>query len=149
MKNLLFVVLLSLAVFNGFSYYKTGKIPVRDWGEQVARDGLVTTLKSFSFSKTVNKAKQHINEVTDAEASAPGPQKIQIYKWTDAQGVVHYDNKLVPGAAAITIDPNVNVLPMEDAPEIAPAEKPAVNQQQEMQENMEKIRRGMEARSGI
>lgn len=149
MKNLLFLVLLSIAVFNGFAFYKTGNLPLRTWGEQVASDGLEASLKHFSLKDMFNKTKQDISEITGTEAPASGPQKLQISKWTDAQGVVHYDNKPVPGAATISINPNANVLPMEDAPAAAPAEKPEGNLNQEVQENRERMRREMEARMGI
>ena len=151
MKKLLWIALLVLIGFNGFVYYTSGQIPVRDWSEQVARDGLVTTLKSFSFSRTFNQTKQALGNLVGDQMPAAASEKVQIYKWTDAKGVVHYHNKRVPGAVTITIDPNTNVLPMADAPKIAPVEKPALKQEQdqELQENREKIRRGMEARSGI
>lgn len=149
MKNLLFLVLLSIAVFNAFAYYKSGDLPLRTWGEQVAREGLVASLKNFSARDIFNKTKQDIREISGAEAPASGPQKLQISKWTDAQGVVHYDNKPVPGAATISINPNANVLPMEDAPAVESAEKPASDLNQEVQENRERIRREMEARAGI
>lgn len=149
MKNLLLIALLGLAAFNGYTFYKTGNIPLRDWGQQVARDGLTATWQNFSFSRVISQVKQNANALAGEEVVAPGPTKIQISKWTDAQGVVHYDNKPVKGAASITINPNANVLPMEDAQAPAAAEAPPMTLQQEMLENREKMQRAAEARLGI
>lgn len=149
MKNLLFVVLMSIAAYNGFAYYKTGSLPLRIWGEQVAHNGLLATLKNFSFSRFFDQTKRSVEEVTGVDVPAPPPEKIQIYKWTDAQGVVHYDNKPVQGAATISINPNKNVLPMEDAPAVEPVDKSPADLNQDIQEARERMRREAEARAGI
>jgi Zn-dependent membrane protease YugP len=43
--------------------------------------------------------------------SITGPETVKVSKWTDANGVVHYENRLVEGAKTIEVDPNKNVLP--------------------------------------
>src|SRR5687768_12967292 len=98
MKNLLIVALLALGLFCGYSYYKTGNIPMHDWSEQLQRDGFVGTLKKISSGQVVAQAKKMANEVEDS-FTAPPAAPVQIYKWTDAKGVVHYDNQPVKGAA--------------------------------------------------
>lgn len=41
--------------------------------------------------------------------------RVKVSTWTDAKGVVHYENRSVGGAKTIEVDPNVNVLPSAPA----------------------------------
>jgi hypothetical protein len=149
MKNLLIVVILVLGMFCGFIYYKTGNIPVRDWSEQLASDGVMGTLKKISSGQFVAQAKKMANEVTAEIVAAPTAASVQIYKWTDAKGVVHYDNQPVKGAQELSINPNANVMPMDAAPDIGINEKPPVDEAKQAAENVQKMRAAMEARAGI
>ncbi len=154
MKNLLIVILLALGIFFGFVYYKTGNIPVRDWSEQFQRDGLAGTVNKISTGQFVDQAKKIANDViaTDVKQdtfAAPPAGSVQIYKWTDAKGVVHYDNQPVKGATELSINPDANVVPMEKATEVAPTEQAPTDEAKLMMENIEKMRRAKEARMGI
>ena len=149
MKNLLIVIVLGLGIFCGFIYYKTGNIPVHDWSEQLQHDGFVGTLKKISSGKFVAQAKKMANDVTGSNFATPSAAPVQIYKWTDANGVVHYDNQPVKGAAQISVHPDANVLPMTNTPNIGTTEKPPADDAKQAMENIQKIRAAMERRAGI
>lgn len=86
-----FVVLgfVAAVAFNYFVYQKNGTIPAREWLASAQNMG----------SNLANK--QGITE----------PTTVKVSKWTDANGVVHYENRPVEGAKTIEVDPNKNVLP--------------------------------------
>ena len=149
MKNLLIIALLALGIFCGFIYYKTSNIHVRDWSEQLQRDGLVGTFKKISLGQFIAESKRMATEVTEDRLPTPRAGSVQIYKWTDAKGVVHYDNQPVKGAEELSINPNANVLPMEKAAKISPDEQAPSDETKQMMENIEKMRAVKEARMGI
>jgi hypothetical protein len=131
MKNLFWVVCLAASLLCGFVYYKTGRVPVREWSEHF----ITPFTASFTAPSTT-------------ESTA-----VKIYKWTDANGVVHYDNQVgnqpVKNAQTLNIDPNKNVLPMEKMQGVSPTEKPPVDDAKQAVENIEKMRRAMEKKAGI
>ncbi|GGY65851.1 hypothetical protein GCM10011613_07180 [Cellvibrio zantedeschiae] len=43
--------------------------------------------------------------------NSPADERVKVSTWTDAKGVVHYENREVEGAKTIAVDPNTNVLP--------------------------------------
>ena len=149
MKNLFIIIFLALGLFCGFVFYKTGNIPLHTWSEQLQRDGFMGTFKKISAGQFVAKAKQIVNDVTEDSFVSPHAAPVQIYKWTDAKGVVHYDNQPVKGAAEISINPNANVVPMEKAADVAPAEQAPGNEANEIIENIEKMRAARERKLGI
>ncbi len=150
MKNLLIFTLLVLGIFCGFIYYKTGVVPVNEWSEQLQRDGLAGTLKKISAGEFVAQAKKMASEATGGTFATPQAAKVQIYKWTDEKGVVHYDNQPVKNAQELTIDPNANILPMANDSTLGGDEKPVVDDSaQQAMENIEKMRAATEKRLGI
>lgn len=149
MKNVLTISLLALGLFCGYIFYKTGSIPFHEWKEQMQHDGFMGTLKKISSGQFVAKAKLIINDVTGDSFIATDAAPVQIYKWTDAKGVVHYDNQSVKGAVELSINPNANVIPMEKAADIIPAEQAPSDEAKQMMENIEKMRAAKEARMGI
>lgn len=62
-----------------------------------------------------------INKNTSSDVSP-----VKVSKWTDAKGVIHYENRPVDGAKTMEVDPNVNVLPSAPAVKLPDAkdEKP-------------------------
>lgn len=78
-----------LTVMNYVSYQQTARIPARDW---------LASAESW-FSKLMHKD------------SSSETTRVKISKWTDAKGVVHYENRPVDGAKTIEVDVNNNVLP--------------------------------------
>ncbi|MES2824250.1 MAG: DUF4124 domain-containing protein [Pseudomonadota bacterium] len=154
MKNLLIITLLGLGLFCGFVFYKTGNVPVQEWSEQLQRDGVMGTFKKISAGQFVAQAKEIVKDVTGDSIITSPATPVQIYKWTDANGVVHYDNQPVKGATTLSINPNENVVPMEKAAAVAADPAPVEpilgdQQQKEMLENIEKIKRAREARAGL
>lgn len=149
MKNLFVIIVLGVGLFFGFVFYKTGSVPVREWSEQLQRDGVAGTFKKISAGQFVAQAKEIVKDVTGDSIVISPATPVQIYKWTDANGVVHYDNQPVKGATELSINPNANVVPMEKAADVAPAEDAPSNETKQMMENVEKMRAAKEARMGI
>lgn len=107
MKKLIFkcvvVVILALGVSNYMMYVMTGKLPFSS-----------DSLPSFSSPSMP----------TFAEG------KTTAYKWTDANGVVHYSSEPPPNPAdaaeKMEVDPNVNLIQgIKEEPTIAGAETEA------------------------
>ena len=84
----------ALVVANYVFYQKTGEFLARDWP---AREWMAS-------------AKSELIKIVDNNAASEAGT-VKISKWTDANGVVHYENRPVEGAKTIDVDPNANVLP--------------------------------------
>lgn len=87
----LVVVLVAFGVGNYLIYLKTGQFPVNNIRENYNGDWMAAIKESFSVDKLLTSAKKNIDEFTDDEAAKPAPTK--VYKWTDANGQVHYGDK--------------------------------------------------------
>jgi hypothetical protein len=131
-KLLVFVVLL-IVIASTFFYLKNNRIPSE-------RDvlGLLDSLG------VANEWKEGLHKITSSSSAS-----VAVYKWTDAKGVVHYENKVVSGAEVLQVNPDENFLP--PAPAMPEAPKPEDNRTEEekMMKNVEKIRAGIETRAGL
>lgn len=137
MKGFLFIVLILgcsiFAVANYLGYQKTGILPVKEWILH-AKNSLLPSLKDS------------VAQITGKEASPKNTVKIS--KWTDANGVVHYENRAVNGANTIEVNPNDNVLTMEPLAEASTGEnaKPkAKTMEEEVRELQEAKQAQMDA----
>ena len=91
--KLVVLSLVVLVVANYVAYQNSGSFLVSDWPAR----------------EWVASAKSEFNKVVDKDA-VPDAKTIKISKWTDANGVVHYENRPVDGAKTIEVDPDANVL---------------------------------------
>lgn len=107
------------AVTNYLGYQKTGTLPAREWWAHAQ-----------SAVKNVN-----------GEAA---PATVKISKWTDAKGVVHYDNRPVEGAKTIEVDPNKNVLPPAPIVEL-PASESAKSKPKTINEEVRALQEAKDA----
>lgn len=109
MFRLLFksVVVLVLVFFIGnyLIYLKTGQMPLRDMRERMGDDWLVDLRELFSPDQLAADAKQAMKNVSD-KVSEPEPiEPTKVYKWTDANGQVHFgDRPVASGAEQIEVD---------------------------------------------
>ncbi|MGV8835073.1 DUF4124 domain-containing protein [Cellvibrio sp.] len=109
MFRLLFktVVVLMLVFFIGnyLIYLKTGQMPLRDMRERMGNDWLVDLRELFSPDQLAADAKQAVKNVSD-KVSEPEPvAPTKVYKWTDANGQVHFgDRPAVSDAEQIEVD---------------------------------------------
>lgn len=109
MFRLLFksVVVLVLVFFIGnyLIYLKTGQMPLRDMRERMGDDWLVDLRELFSPEQLAADAKQAMKNVSD-KVSEPEPvEPTKVYKWTDANGQVHFgDRPVASGAEQIEVD---------------------------------------------
>lgn len=113
MKTLLLKTLVLTGVIVGMVnyaiYLQTGRMPVKEWVQNI----------NWSFdlspSQLATKAENMGQGVMD-QVSPSGAAK--VYKWTDAEGVVHYGERPAgDGAQEISIDTDQNVF-------IAPSPNP-------------------------
>lgn len=133
MKGFLFgVLVLGCVVFAGANYlgYKnTGAWPVNEW-----------------IAQAKSALKNSVNKATGEEASTKATVKIS--KWTDAKGVVHYENRPVNGADTIEVDPNDNVVSLAPVADVSTSEnvKPkAKTMEEEVRELQEAKQAQMDA----
>lgn len=113
MFRLLFksVVVLVLVFFIGsyLIYLKTGQMPLRDMRERMGDDWLVDLRELLSNKLSPDQlaadAKQAMKNVSD-KVSEPEPvAPTKVYKWTDANGQVHFgDRPVASGAEQIEVD---------------------------------------------
>ena len=140
--KLFVAVLLVLGIFNYLSYSKTGNIPLLEWSKKFTQDGAANFTQQVA-EKLVVDAKKMTSEMLGDKIKSTAP--VQIYKWTDAKGIVHYDNKPVKGATELTIDVNANMLSMEKPVDVSdPQAKKSEPQSDD--EQARTIREAMRAR---
>lgn len=87
----LVVVVLLFGVANYLIYLKTGQSPINGVRENYHGDWLAAIKDSFSSDDLVEKAKKTVDDLRGDEPAKPAPTK--VYKWTDAEGVVHYGDR--------------------------------------------------------
>ncbi len=99
------VLILMFAIANYLIYLKTGRLPLHDMRERMGSDWLVDLRESFSPDQLVSDAKGVMKNVTEqvTEQNAPAPTK--VYRWTDANGQVHFGDKpATTGAEQLEVD---------------------------------------------
>ncbi|WP_323816217.1 DUF4124 domain-containing protein [Cellvibrio sp. NN19] len=103
MKRLLFksivVVLFVFFVGNYLIYLKTGHMPLRDMKERMGSDWWVDVRELLSPNQLAEDAKGVVKQVTDQMSEPEAPQPVKVYKWTDANGQVHFSDKPVANGA--------------------------------------------------
>lgn len=136
----LLVVVLVLGIGNYLVYLKTGQMPLRDLRERWGSDWLVDMKEKYAPDQLAAQAKKGIDELTQDEAAEPVPTK--VYKWTDAQGRVHYGDKPQSnGAQQIEVNTRGAMSPPENQT-IVPA--PGESTQNQVQTPIEKARAAAE-----
>ncbi len=103
------VLVLVFAIGNYLIYLKTGQLPLHDVRERMGSDWLVDLRELLSNKLSPDQlaadAKGALKSVSDqvGEQDAPAPTK--VYKWTDANGQVHFGDKpVVDDAEQIEVD---------------------------------------------
>jgi len=89
-RTLVLVVLL-FGIANYLIYLKTGQPPFNSVRENYNGNWLAAIKDSFSSSALVERAKKTVDDLSAEEPAKPAPAK--VYKWTDAEGVVHYGDR--------------------------------------------------------
>lgn len=136
MKRLLFksVVVLLLVFFIGnyLVYLKTGQLPLSDMRQRMGHDWWVDLRELLSSEQLAADAKAAIKRVSDKVSEPETPAPITVYKWTDANGQVHFGDKpLASGAEQIEIDMRNAISAPEEAPQITqPKSSPKVSAQE-------------------
>jgi hypothetical protein len=89
--KLLVAIVLVLGVGNYLVYLKTGQFPVSTIRENYKGDWLAAIKESFAPGELISEAKKTVDDLTREEPAKPAPTK--VYKWTDANGQVHYGDR--------------------------------------------------------
>jgi hypothetical protein len=97
MKRLLFksivVALLVFFIGNYLIYLKTGQMPLRDMRERMGDDWLVDLRELLSPDQLAADAKAAMKNVSDQYSEPEPVAPTKVYKWTDANGQVHFGDK--------------------------------------------------------
>ena len=148
MKRLLFksltVVLLVFFIGNYLIYLKTGQMPLRDMREHMGDDWRVDLQELLSPDQLAADAKQAMKNVADKVSEPEPAAPTRVYKWTDANGQVHFGDKpVVSSAEQIEVDTSNAI----SAPEgIAPtAEQHAASEVSGQESALDKARAAAEA----
>lgn len=91
---------------NYLVYLQTGTMPIKTW---------LAKFQQNPISKVVA-------ENVDGASKISAAKKVTIYKWTDANGVVHYDNQPVKGASVVEVSTNTNSMPAPEKTESSTAD---------------------------
>jgi|GEM_PF-2279239 len=149
-----FVVVLLLVFFIGnyLVYLKTGQVPLQDMRERMGDDWLVdlrellaNKLSSGQLAADAKEAMKNVSgNMSEPEPVAP----TKVYKWTDANGQVHFGDKPVADdAEQIEVDTR-NAISAPDAADsdIGHESAPHATAQQSAQESaLNKARAAAEA----
>lgn len=146
------VLLLVFFIGNYLVYLKTGQVPLQDMRERMGDDWLVDLRElltnKLSSGQLAADAKKAINHVS-ARVSEPAPvAPTKVYKWTDANGQVHFGDKpVVDGAEQIEVDTrNAISAPEEAVSDVGRESAPQATAQQSVQESaIDKARAAAEA----
>lgn len=121
MKRILFKMLvvtgLMVGIANYVIYLQTGRMPVQEW---------VKNLKTLDMNPShwVGDVKKMGEGVIDQVTPS---KPVTVYKWTDADGVIHYGERPVDdNAEAMKIDTNRNLM---SAPVVTDSPDPAASEQ--------------------
>lgn len=108
MKSLVVLVLM-IGIGNYLVYLKTGQMPLRDMHARMGDDWLVDLRELLSDKLSPNQlaadAKEAMESVSDKVSKPETPAPTKVYKWTDANGQVHFGDKpLTRDAEQIEVD---------------------------------------------
>ena len=97
------VLVLVFAIGNYLIYLKTGQLPLHDMRERMGGDWLVDLRELVSIKLSPDQlaadAKGVMKSVSDQVIEPDTPAPTKVYKWTDANGQVHFGDKPVAGDA--------------------------------------------------
>lgn len=118
------VLLLVFFIGNYLIYLKTGQMPLRDMRERMGDDWLVDLRELLSNKLSPDQlaadAKQAMKSVSDKVSEPETPAPTKIYKWTDANGQVHFGDKpLSNNAEQIEVDTRNAISAPEETAHIA------------------------------
>ncbi|WP_049630298.1 DUF4124 domain-containing protein [Cellvibrio sp. pealriver] len=87
------VLVLIVGIGNYLVYLKTGQMPLRDMHEQLGDNWFADLRASFSTEQFTNDAKQAVNDISSQYGGQEQAAPTTVYKWTDADGQVHFGDK--------------------------------------------------------
>lgn len=123
MKSLV-VVVLAMGIGNYLIYLKTGQMPVLAIRDQIDSNGFGSLFPSFSADEIAADARAAAGKVVNQLSPTEPVGEQKVYKWTDAEGRVHFSDKpLVQNAQQIEVDTRNAI----SAPESSSWAKPKVS----------------------
>lgn len=123
MKSLV-VLVLAMGIGNYLIYLKTGQMPILAMRDKIDDSGVSALFQSFSADKITADARAAANKVVNQLSTTEPATEVKVYKWTDAEGRVHFSDKpLVQNAESITLDTRNAI----SAPESASLPKPNIS----------------------
>lgn len=89
----LVVMLLVFGIGNYLIYLQTGNMPLRDMRERMGSDWFSDLKQSVSPDQLAVDAKQAVKGIADKYSGSESASPTKVYKWTDANGQVHFGDK--------------------------------------------------------
>lgn len=125
------LVLLMAGLGNYLVYLKTGQMPLAAVRAQLADKPLGDWLPAFSVDELTQVARTGANKVVEQVLPAESAPPVTVYKWTDAQGRVHFSDKpQTSEARAIEVDTrNTLSAPESQSTAVEPKATPSTDPQ--------------------
>lgn len=140
----LVVVMLAAGIGNYLVYLNTGQLPLRDFSNRLS-SSLANLKDEYAPGQLADKAKRTVDGLTQGETASAASAK--VYKWTDANGQVHFGDKPQnAGAEQVEVKIQNAISPPDDQTAEAAAEEPARAQQQTPLEKARAAAESMKAR---
>lgn len=140
----LVVVMLAAGIGNYLVYLKTGQMPLRDFSSRLA-SGFANVKDEYAPGQLVDKAKKTVDGLTQDDAAAT--ESTKVFKWTDANGQVHYGDKpQSAGAEQVEVKIQNAISPPDQKNTELAVEEPAQVQQQTPLEKARAAAESMRAR---
>lgn len=120
----LVVLVVMFGIGNYLVYLKTGHMPIIDLRERWGSDWMVDMQEKYAPDQLVEQAKKTVDNFSVGGEENPAAP-VKVYKWTDANGRVHYgDNPNANGAELVKVDMRSALSPPDSQPTEITSNKP-------------------------
>lgn len=116
MKSLMVLVFVA-GIGNYLVYLKTGQMPLLAMRDQFAGKSPGDFLPRFSADQLASDAREAAHKVANQLSNEEPAPEVKVYKWTDAEGRVHFSDKpQSQNAQQITVDTRNTLSPTSTQP---------------------------------
>lgn len=123
MKSLMVLIFIT-GIGNYLVYLKTGQMPLLAMRDQLADKSPADFLPNLSVDQLAADARTAAGKVADQFSSAEPAAQVKVYKWTDAEGRVHFSDEPQANAQQIVVDTRSALSPAEAQPSTRTAIEP-------------------------
>jgi hypothetical protein len=98
------VILLGAGIANYMIYLNTGRMPAREFYDSADGDWRAKLSQWWSPEDLLQEAELKLKSATDKYTEREQPASVKVYKWTDAQGRVHFGDRPSTGAEQLEVN---------------------------------------------